>query len=188
MKVLALNGSPDSGGNVEFLLDKVLSFCAQKGAEVDKVKVLDVLNQHKWFPCINCSSPCNQSCFKGTDMEVVFDKMRAADCIILCSPVYYGTVSGILKCFWDKTGTLRGEKALVGKKAAAITSGHGIFGGQETTLRALHDMALIQGMSIIGDGSAEFDAGHHGVASSGNARSHSYALQRCEILASRIMS
>ena len=114
--------------------------------------------------------------------------MKKADVIILASPVYFGTVSGILKCFWDKTRVLRNEKALVGKKCAAVASGHATFGGQETTIRALHDMALVQGMEIIADGAMEFDAGHHGVASSGDARQDEFAIHRCKVLASRILS
>jgi len=32
-------------------------------------------------------------------------------------------------------------------------------------LRALHDMMLVQGMILVGDGHASADAGHHGCCS-----------------------
>ena len=187
MKILAFNGSPNKNGNTSFLIDEILSFCKEKGAKTEKIHILNILNKCKWFPCTNCSSPCNTTCFKGTDLEKTFEKMKQADCLILASPVYFGTVSGILKCFWDKTRILRSEKALIGKKCASVVSGHSKFGGQETTIRALHDMALVQGMEIIADGSLEFDAGHHGIASSGNAKEDEYAIHRCKVLASRIL-
>jgi len=188
VKILALNGSPTKNGNTDFLIDEVLSLCEKQGAETEKIRILDVLNKGKWFPCIDCSKPCNKSCFAGTEIEKTFEKMKQADVILLASPVYFGTTGGILKCFWDKTRLLRSEKALVGKMTAAITSGHSKFGGQETTIRALHDMALVQGMTIIGDGAVTFDAGHNGVASSGNARTDDFAKERCKILASRILA
>ena len=211
MKVLALNGSPHKDGNIDFLIDEVFRHIVGADAQsrppskelhsenprksfqsassvCQTINVLETLQSAKWMPCTACSNPCNGACFEGTEVEKVFDKMRAADVIILASPVYFGTVSGILKCFWDKTRVLRAEKALVGKKCAAIASGHAKFGGQETTLRALHDMALVQGMTIIADGSADFDAGHHGVASSGNAREDNFAIERCKILANRILA
>jgi len=187
MRVLALNGSPEKDGNISFLIDEVLEICKERGAEVEKVDILEVMNKGKWFPCINCSNPCNSACFKGTVIEETFEKMREADFIILGSPVYFGTVSGILKCFWDKTRVLRSEKALLGKKCAVITSGFAPFGGQEKTISALHDMALVQGMEIVADGAAGFDAGHHGVASSGDARQDKFAIERCKVLAERIM-
>jgi multimeric flavodoxin WrbA len=186
VRILALNGSPIKNGNCDFLID-VVGAAIGRAAEFEKINIMETLQTAKWFPCTSCSSPCNGCCFKGTDVEKTFEKMKEADVIILASPVYFGTVSGILKCFWDKTRQLRSECALVGKKCAAITSGHTKFGGQETTIRALHDMALIQGMEIIADGAKEFDAGHHGVASSGNACQDELAIKRCKVLASRIM-
>ena len=187
MKVLALNGSPNKNGNTKFLIDTLENALENMVVSFESINVLETLNDAKWFPCTACSSPCNKCCFKGTKVEEAFEKIKEADCLILASPVYYGTVSGILKCFWDKTRSLRDERALVGKKCAAIASGHAKFGGQETTIRALHDMALVQGMEIIADGSTEFDAGHHGVASHGSAQEDEFAIQRCKVLASRIM-
>jgi len=35
-------------------------------------------------------------------------------------------------------------------------------------LRALHDMMLVQGMILVGDGHASADAGHHGLLLSGS--------------------
>jgi multimeric flavodoxin WrbA len=187
MYVLALNGSPRKGGNTEFLLNEVLQHCLEAGAEVECVHVLDVLKDGKNPYCVHCSNPCNMVCLKGTMVEETFDKMKRADSIILGSPVYFGTVSGILRSFWDKTRCLRGENALIGKIGSAVTSGNAVYGGQETTIRALHDMMLVQGMTIIADGATGYDAGHFGVSSSGKAEKHEFAKERAKILAERIM-
>ena len=36
------------------------------------------------------------------------------------------------------------------------------FGGQETTIKAIHDLMLVQGLIIVGDGHRDFDSGHQG--------------------------
>ena len=100
--ILALNGSPNKGGNTEFLLNEVLGAC--EGATTECVHILDVLAGGALAYCVDCSKPCNGSCWKGTAIEEVFEKMKKADAIILGSPVYFGTVSGILKCFGIKQG------------------------------------------------------------------------------------
>ena len=46
--------------------------------------------------------------------------------------------------FFDKTRKLRGEKALYNKVGAGITVGASKYGGQETTIKALHDIMLVQ--------------------------------------------
>ena len=185
MYVLALNGSPNKGGNTEFLLNEVLNAC--EGAETECVHILDVLDEGPLAYCVDCSKPCNGSCWKGTVIEEVFEKMKKADAIILGSPVYFGTVSAILKAFWDKTRALRMEKALIGKIGAAVSTGNAVYGGQETTIRALHDMMLVQGMTVVADGAIDFDAGHFGASSSGRAEKHEFGKERARAIASRLM-
>jgi len=71
------------------------------------------------------------------------------------SPVYFGTrMPGQLKAFWDKTRVLRREKALAAECCrGAIAVGAGtLWGVKKTTLKAIHDMMLVQGMIIVGDG------------------------------------
>jgi multimeric flavodoxin WrbA len=60
------------------------------------------------------------------------------------------------------------------------------FGGQETTLKALHDMLLIQGLSIVGEGTSDTDAGHQGVCAHKPADQDAFAVERARILGKRL--
>ena len=55
------------------------------------------------------------------------------------------------------------------------------------TLRAIHEMMLVQGMTIIGDGQKDNDCGHYGVAAQRPATEDQYAQQRMIIMAKRLL-
>ncbi len=186
MFIVGLNGSPNSEGNSAGLLKIALSELEKKGAKVATEDVNSLMIAEKVPFCIACSSPCNKSCFVGSKLEESFGRLVQADAIIMASPVYFGTVTAQLKGYWDKTRFLRSERALIGKLGGAISVGGSRFGGQETTLRAIHDMMMIHGMKIVGAGSKEFDAGHQGVCAVRPASDDSYAIKRAQILGVRI--
>ncbi len=186
MVLLGLNGSPRLKGNCSFLLDLALEAASEEGLETRRFDVHPLmLTQEKPY-CDACSSPCNRSCFENTPLEEVFEEMKKAGGLILASPVYFGTVSAQLKAFWDKTRALRSEKALIGKVGGAIAVGATRFGGQETTLRTLQDMMLIQGMSVVAEGTLETDAGHQGVCSTAPSWEDDFAKKRAVILGKRL--
>lgn len=186
MVLIGLNGSPRAKGNCSFLLDVALRSAQEEGIEVKRFEVHQLmLTQEKPY-CDACSSPCNRSCFENTPLEEAFEEMKKASGLILASPVYFGTVSAQLKAFWDKTRFLRAEKALIGKVGGAIAVGATRFGGQETTLRTLHDMMLIQGMTVVAEGTVETDAGHQGVCSTAPSREDEFAQKRAVILGKRL--
>jgi multimeric flavodoxin WrbA len=68
----------------------------------------------------------------------------------------------------------------------ALTSGGARFGGQETTLRTIHTMMLIQGMIVIGD-SHEKSPGHHGVNAAQPAQEDANALKRASLMGKRMV-
>jgi len=186
MKFVAINGSPKKDGNTAFLLQKGLEQLQQLGAEVEIIHALDVLKSMKVPFCTACSSPCQGACVKGTLMENALNTLREADGLLIGSPVYFGSVSGELKAFWDKTRCLRGEKALLNVPGGAVSVGASRFGGQEGTLRAIHEMMLVQGMTVIGDGQRVHDCGHYGVAAHQPAWEDQSALERTIIMAKRL--
>lgn len=164
MKLIGINGSPRKQSNTRFLLAKALETAQKKGLDIEILDIANTFIQMNNPFCVHCSSPCNKSCYLGTPLEADYDKLAAADGIVLASPVYFGSVSAQLKAFWDKTRALRSEYKLVGKIGAAISVGGAPYGGQETTVRTLHDMMLVQGMTVVGDGLVSVNAGHQGVS------------------------
>ncbi|MBN2025162.1 MAG: flavodoxin family protein [Actinobacteria bacterium] len=187
MYILAINGSPNRSGNTVVLLQAVLDAAGEKGVEGRLLHVMDAVKGQKMPFCLACSSPCKEACHeKDAGLKEACDALEGAAAVVLGSPVYFGTVSAQLKAFWDKTRGIRSRKSLVGKPAAAVSVGAARFGGQETTVKALHDMLLIQGMSIVGEGMGDADAGHQGVCGQKPAAEDSYALERASILGRRL--
>ncbi|MBE7046087.1 MAG: flavodoxin family protein [Ruminococcaceae bacterium] len=187
MKVLMLNGSPNIEGNIHFLLSCIADILNKNAVDTQIINVQEALLSAKVPFCVCCSNPCNKSCYEGTFLEETLEKMAEADCIVFGSPVYFGSMSGQLKCLFDKTRVLRGKKALIGKLGCAVVCGASKFGGQETTIRAIHDAMLVDGMTIIGASSQEIGAGHLGVSAVRPAKDDENAISRAELLAHRIL-
>jgi multimeric flavodoxin WrbA len=183
MLVVGVNGSPQRAGNTYMLLDAVLKRCAELGARTEIIHVMDALEEQEEPYCVACASPCPETCHTFQGLADAYDLLRDADALVVGSPVYFGTLSGQLKAFWDKSRNLRGEKALVNKPGGAVAVGAGRFGGQETTIRAIQDIMFVHGMRVIGDGSMATGPGHQGVAAQRPADEDQAALERARALA-----
>jgi multimeric flavodoxin WrbA len=186
MLLVGLNGSPNKEGNTKFLIEKVLKKAQSLGADTEIIEVGELMNSAKSAFCTVCSNPCSGACYRNTPLEKAFELISRADGIVFGSPVYFGTVSGQLKAFFDKSRALRGKKALYNKVAAGVTVANQKYGGQETTMKALHDIMLVHGMIIVADGHGEDDCGHHGVCAQRPAQQDEFAIKRAEILGKRI--
>lgn len=183
MLIIGINGSPDREGNTAYLLDEVLKACRELGADTGLIHVMDALEGQERPYCIACGSPCPEVCHRKANLADAYDIIRKADALVVGSPVYFGTVSGQLKAFWDKSRNLRGEKALVGIPGGAVSVAAARFGGQETTVRAIHDIMLIHGMRVVGDASISTGGGHQGVCAQRPSRDDEFARGRAKVLA-----
>lgn len=186
MYILALNGSHNNNGNTAFLLNEILRICGERGADTEICNVSEAVSDAKMPFCVSCSTPCSKQCYKGTKLEEVFEKVDKADFVIFGSPVYFGSMSGQLKCFFDKTRDARANKKWLNKPCAAVTVGASKYGGQERTLEHIHSCALVLGMTLAGN-SASCGMGHFGVSAQKPATEDEYAINQCRILAERIM-
>ena len=184
--IVGINGSSRPKGSTAFLLQQALGAAREAGAQVEMIHVMEALEDQKTPYCIQCSTPCSGACSLNNNLGKAYDFLRRADGLILASPVCFGTVSAQLKAFWDKSRILRKEKALYNMVGAGMAVGASRFGGQETTLKALFDMMLVQGMMIVGDGFIEADCGHHGACAQAPAEEDAFALQRARLLGQRV--
>lgn len=186
MYLLGLNGSPHRQGNTAFLLALALNAAREEGAQTEHVYLQEIMGQVERPYCLACESPCSGKCYRGTELEVVIEKMGTADGVLIASPVYFGNVSAQLKGFWDKTRRLRQEKKLLNVVGGALSVGASRFGGQETTLRAIHTFMFIQGMIVVGDSYGEGETGHHGVCAQQPSREDEYARKKATQLGKRV--
>lgn len=150
MKILGISGSPVKNGNNEKAINYALAKAESQGFETEKV----TLAKKYLKGCIACDQ-CKEK--KGTCsikdiMEDIRPKLAEADAIIISSPVYFGTLSGQLKCLFDRTLPLRRDNfKLKDKLGAAIAIGRSRNGGQEYTIQAIHSWMHIHGMIVVGD-------------------------------------
>ncbi|MCS3924157.1 flavodoxin family protein [Methanosalsum natronophilum] len=150
MKILGISGSPVENGNNEILINKVLHIAENRNFETDKL----LLSSCNISPCNACDA-CrdNDTCPIEDDMDGVYAKLKQADAIIVSSPVYFGGMTGQLKCLFDRSVLLRRQGfALNNKLGAAIAVGGSRNGGQEKTIQTIHDCMHVHGMIVIGDG------------------------------------
>lgn len=187
MLIVALNGSPRLEGSTVQMLLATREVVERAGAQFVFLHVSEALAELKRPYCVVCSDPCTGKCYAGTRLAEMFNLLRQADGIIMGSPVYFSTVSAQLKSFWDRTRLLRREKALLNVVGGAVTVGGARFGGQETALKTMHDMMLCQGMTVVGDGYLEEDAGHQGACAQYPALEDAEGLKRARVLARRVV-
>jgi len=186
MYIVGINGSSKKDGNTAFLLQKGLEQARALGAKTDLIHAAEVLKGLPVPFCTDCSAPCKGICLVNTPAQKTLEILRKADGLIIGSPVYFGTVSAQLKAFWDKLRCLRGEKKLLNTVGGAVAVGASRYGGQEGTIRAIHEMMLVQGMTIVGDGHIDHDGGHYGVGAQRPAREDEQAVDRMLIMVKRV--
>ncbi len=114
MKVLAICGSPRKGGNTEILLNEALSGAGEAGAEVELISVAG----KDLRPCDGCEA-CYKTgrCHIKDDMQGIYDKMLAADGIIIGCPAYFMNAPAQMVSIIDRSISVSG---LQNKVAAPI--------------------------------------------------------------------
>ncbi len=104
MKVFAINGSARKNGNTAILIGRILEKLHAAGLQTEAVQLAG-----------NAIQPC-QACFacggkencvhKQDDFQTVFEKMKAADGILLGSPVYSANISANMQAFLERAAVV----------------------------------------------------------------------------------
>ncbi len=107
MKVAAFNGSPRIGGNIEILLRETIRPIEDAGHQVTKF----TLNEMNIRPCQDCGG-CIETgrCVRVDDMALIADAIRAADRVILASPIFFFGLSAQAKTMIDRCQAFWCEK------------------------------------------------------------------------------
>jgi multimeric flavodoxin WrbA len=120
-KVLGIAGSPRRGGNTETLLDQFLDGAEEAGADVEKIATarLDIAG------CIACDGCWDDGhCVVQDDFQDVYDKLVAADVIVLASPLFFWNLPAQAKALIDRHQCQWARKFVVEAPLPASTSGH----------------------------------------------------------------
>ena len=118
MKVLLLNGSPNSDGCTYTALCEVAKALHAEGIETEMIQVGDKAIRG----CIACRS-CKEKgyCVFDDIVNEVIDKAKTADGFIFGSPVYYSGINGTMKSFLDRL-FFSGGQYLAYKPGAGVVS------------------------------------------------------------------
>ncbi len=101
MQVTCLLGSPRPGSNSSAVAKRFCESAAACGATIETF-TLNKLTYRGCQACMVCKTK-RDHCVLDDDLKAVLEAVRAADLVVLASPVYYGDVSAQLKAFIDRT-------------------------------------------------------------------------------------
>lgn len=132
-----------SYGHIEQMADAVAEGARAAGAEVDIRRVSETAPEEV----------IKAAHFKTDTAHPVIesaDAMARYDAIVVGAPTRFGRMPSQMASFWDTTGGLWFNGALIGKVGAAFTSTASQHGGQETTLFSIITNLLHHGLTIVG--------------------------------------
>ena len=87
MKILVITGSPHKKGTSALLADNFIAGALKAGHEVFRFDTIFQVTQ----PCLACyyCRKNNHKCIQEDDMELIWDKLIAADMVVFVTPDYY---------------------------------------------------------------------------------------------------
>ncbi len=173
MKVLLINGSPKANGNTSIALSEMQKVFEAEGIEAEIIHI----GNKEMRGCTGCLS-----CYKGgkciinDEVNVVAEKFKECDGMVIGSPVYYASANGTLISFLDRLFYSSGfDKTM--KVGASIAVAR--RGGCSATFDQLNKYFTISGMPVA---SSQYWNSVHG-AKAGEAEQDAEGLQTMRTLA-----
>lgn len=153
MKVIGINGSARMDGNTALIIREVFSELEKNGIETELVQPAGLHIR----PCRFCMGESCMACrgrqacvFRDDDFFGVYEKIKAAEGIILGSPVYGADITAIMRNFLDRMGMVSVlNPELLRHKVGAAVSAVRRCGGL-TTVDALNHLMLFKEMIVVG--------------------------------------
>lgn len=147
MKILAISGSPRSGGNTDQILRFALDVLKGRGIETEFIS----LAGKSILPCTACLA-CKKEprCTLEDDFDPIFRAMLESDGFIVGSPVYFGSATGEIIALLDRAGYVARQNGnLFSRKVGGpVAVARRI--GQNFTVAQLLMWYMINGMIVPG--------------------------------------
>ena len=167
MKIVAILGSPHSRGNGAAALDCVLAGARENGAQCVTYALCKLHIQN----CLGCRKCVENGgvCVQKDDFAEIYEAIKAADLVILSSPIYINQVNGLLKTFLDRCYPLTDShhKPRFGTRRVMMLCTYGapipfVFSSYiKSTGKSLKAMGLINRKNIIIPGCTTIDKVKH---------------------------
>lgn len=126
VQVIGLAGSPRRGGNTETLLDQALAGAASVGAATEKI----VISRLRLSPCRGCER-CFETgrCVIQDDYQQLYDRLLAAEGVIVAAPIYFVGVNAQTKAMIDRCQCLWARRYVLRAPLPPTPSGLPRWGG-----------------------------------------------------------
>lgn len=103
MKVLAVNASPHGkNSSTEKMLQPILKGMRDAGAITETIYLANK-KIHHCVGCFTCWVKTPGKCTFDDDMALLLQKLVESDFIVIGTPLYYFTMTGLLKNFFDRS-------------------------------------------------------------------------------------
>jgi multimeric flavodoxin WrbA len=152
-RITVVNGSPRRAGNTSILVERLCAGAHDGSATVDVFRLNDLAIR----PCQACGV-CGQSaeadCVIDDDMQPIYDAVRAADALVIASPIYWWSVSAQTKLFVDRCEALGGpEGSILRDKKIGVVLVYGgkdaVSSGAVNAIRAFQDAVRYLGSDLV---------------------------------------
>lgn len=140
ISVLGIVGSARKNGNTAALLKRVLSLAEREGAKTETIYLID----KDIKPCISClaEDKCVFPCQIEDDMQDLYQKIKKVDCVVLGSPTYWYSLSGLMKNFLDRlTAQDMLEPPILDGKVVGFVSTADLEGSEQALVQMLVPMS-----------------------------------------------
>ena len=153
-KIMVFIGSPRRKGNSATLAQRVADGAKDGGAKVETF-FLHAMDIRPCTACDACRTKLKKDCIIKDDMKRLYPKLKAADGIVIASPIYWFTVSAQTKLFMDRWYALGGDDGyeLAGKKfgiVLAYADADPFISGAVNALRTFQDAFNYIGAEMVG--------------------------------------
>lgn len=101
MNILVVEGSPRRNGNSSLLAMAVAETAAKRGHTIKSWRLYDS-SFRGCIACGACDHPLDEHCVMRDDFTARIADILEADLVVFATPVYFGQVSGPMKCFIDR--------------------------------------------------------------------------------------
>ena len=104
MKALFVNGSPRKKWSTAQMLEKAMQGAAEAGADVEMVHLYD----SSFKGCVSCfacklkNAKTNGLCAFKDALTPILEKARAADMLVIGSPIYFSYPTGVVRAFMER--------------------------------------------------------------------------------------
>lgn len=153
-KVLIVTASPRPRGNSSLLAAEAARGAREAGAEV-RIVSLAGLSMGPCRACDSCRKPGAKGCVQKDDLGPLHDDLKAADALLIASPVYWFTMSAQAKIFMDRLYVFgaKSYREIKGKRIGIIlTSGDADVrsSGAVNAMSAFKDAFAYLGAPVVG--------------------------------------